>query len=250
MNTPHPARLHPSRPLKWFQRVVRWYLFVASAVLGTGLLLALLDPLVGAFTEPFSQDLKAIPYYADKEWTDQFILDQNQIGSARTRYAPFTVWRRPPYQSQTVNVNASSERVVPGTSESVNAMQIWFFGGSTMWGTSSPDWGTIPAQFQRLASEDLERPLAVRNLGESAWVSTQGVIALIQELQHGRVPDCVVFYEGANDLTWAFGNSQPYRHAEFQRVASKFNRSGRGRGDIIGSCWQCKGTFIILLGSH
>jgi hypothetical protein len=97
------------------------------------------------------------------------------------------------YQSPTVNVNPSGERVVPGASQDPTAVQIWFFGGSTMWGTSSPDWGTIPAQFQRLAEEQWDRPLAVRNLGESAWVSTQSVIPLIQELQHGRVPDSVVF---------------------------------------------------------
>jgi hypothetical protein len=83
---------------QWCQRVVRWYLFVASTLLGTSLLLALLDPWVGAFTEPFSGDLKSIPYDTSQPWTEQFVRDQDQIGSSRTRYVPFTVWRRPVFQ--------------------------------------------------------------------------------------------------------------------------------------------------------
>ena len=206
------------------------YVYVACVGLSSALLLALLDALMGNGTESFSGALRSVPYYADKHWTDQFIRDQDHIGSARVRYSPFTVWRRPPYHSETVNVDADGLRVVPDTDCGDASLKVWFFGGSTMWGTSSPDWGTIPSQFQTLAAKDLRVPLCVRNFGESAWVSTQSVIALIQQLQRGNVPDCVIFYHGANDLLWAFGNSQPYRHAEYEQIASKFNRAGRGRG--------------------
>ena len=206
------------------------YVFVACVGLSTAFLLMMLDALVGRRTESFSGALRSVPYYADKPWTDQFTRDQEQISSSRARYAPFTVWRRPPYQSETVNVDSEGLRVVPGTDCGEASLKVWFFGGSTMWGTSSPDWGTIPAQFQTLAAKDLRVSLCVRNFGESAWVSTQSVIALIQQLQRGNVPDCVVFYHGANDLLWAFGNSQPYRHGEYQQIAAKFDRTGRGRG--------------------
>lgn len=209
----------------------RIYVFVASIGLSILLMLALLDMLVGLWrTESFSGSLQSIPYYARQPWTEQFIRDQDQIGSATVRYAPFTVWKRPPYASETVNVDSDGLRVVPGTDCGETSLKIWFFGGSTMWGTSSPDWGTIPAQFHTLAAEALNVPLCVRNYGESAWVSTQSVIALMQQLQRGDVPDCVVFYDGANDLLWAFGNSQPYQHAEYRLIASKFDRTGRGRG--------------------
>ncbi|MGA1769911.1 MAG: SGNH/GDSL hydrolase family protein [Steroidobacteraceae bacterium] len=208
----------------------RAYVFLASVGLSTAILLALLDALVGGGHESFSESIRTVPYYADKPWTKQFIRDQDRIGSARVRYAPFTVWKRPPFRSETVNVDADGLRVVPETDCGEGSLKIWFFGGSTMWGTNSPDWGTIPSQFQALAAKDLGVPLCVRNFGESAWVSTQSVIALIQQLQRGNVPDYVVFYHGINDLLWAFGNSQPFGHAEYKKIASKFNRSGRGRG--------------------
>lgn len=208
----------------------RLYVFVACVGLSTALLLALLDAMVGRRTESFSGPIRSVPYYADKPWTDQFVRDQDEIGSARVRYSPFTVWRRPPYRSETVNVDSDGLRVVPDTDCGEGSLKVWFFGGSTTWGTNSPDWGTIPAHFQQMGARDLRGPLCVRNFGESAWVSTQSVIALIQQLQRGNVPDCVIFYHGANDLLWAFENSQPYRHAEYRQIASKFDRTGRGRG--------------------
>ena len=133
----------------------RLYAYVACVGLSTAFLLVMLDALVGRRTESFSGELRSVPYYADKHWTDQFIRDQDQIGSSRARYAPFTVWSRPPYQSETVNVNFEGLRVVPNTDCGEASLKVWFFGGSTMWGTSSPDWGTIPAQFQTLAAKDL-----------------------------------------------------------------------------------------------
>ena len=208
----------------------RGYVFLASVGLSSAILLAVLDGLFGGATEGFSESIRTVPYYDDKPWMEQFIRDQDGIGSARTRYTPFTVWRRPPYRSESVNVDADGLRVVPGTDCGEGSLKVWFFGGSTMWGTNSPDWGTIPARFQALAAKDLGVPLCVRNFGESAWVSTQQVIALMQQLQRGDIPDFVVFYHGANDLLWAFANSQPYRHAQYKLIAAKFDGSGRGRG--------------------
>lgn len=240
----HRDRFQPM--LRWLKAAMQGYVLIASSLLSTVLLLVLLDPWTSMLTEPFSADLNSIPYYAKQEWTAQFIHDQNHIGSSQTRYAPFTVWRRPAYQSLTVKVNSAGERMVPDSSQEESALQVWFFGGSTMWGTSSPDWGTIPACFQKLAIAHSDRPVRTRNLGESAWVSSQSVIALIQELQRGHRPDCVIFYEGANDLTVSFANSQPYRHAEFERVASKFNRLGRGRGQIrtVSRSWEDLLSFV------
>lgn len=210
--------------------VSRAYVFVACVGLSAALLLALVDALSGGPRESFSGKLRSVPYYSDKPWTEQFIRDQDQIGLARVRYAPFTVWRRPPYQSETVNIDADGLRVIPGADRNTSSPKIWFFGGSTMWGTDSPDSGTIPAQFCTIATQELHTPLCVRNFGESAWVSTQSMIALIQQLQRGNVPEVVIFYHGANDLLWAFSNSQPYQHAAFQQIASQMNRTGRGRG--------------------
>ncbi len=204
---------------------------LACGLLAAALLLPIADVIVGYVPgTSYSGRLASIPYYARQAWTGRFVADQDAIGSARVRYEPFTVWRRPPYASETVNVGPDRQRVVPGSDCTPGARKIWFFGGSSMWGTSSPDWATIPALFRAEMHERTTAPLCVRNFGESAWSSTQEVIALVKALQRGELPDVAVFYDGANDLNFAFENGDPYGHAQFAIVRRQFDRSRRSRG--------------------
>jgi lysophospholipase L1-like esterase len=90
-----------------------------------------------------------------------------------------------------------------------------------MWGTGAPDWGTIPAYLQADFTALLHKPVCVINFGESAYVSTQGVIQLILELQSGNIPDLVIFYDGVND-TYAAYQSGRSAHQNFAQIAAKF----------------------------
>ena len=207
-----------------------WTVFcsLAATIVAAGLILAGFDFAYGLRPKKtFSQRLDAVPYFAEQPWKRQFVADHEGIASARVEYYPFTVLRRPPYASSTVNVDSDGRRVVPGSSCEEEAPRVFFFGGSAMWGTGSPDGGTIPAIFVRDAAPLVGGRLCVSNYGESAWASTQSVIALMNALQQGDVPDLVIFYEGANDLNWAFSNDTPYRHADYSRIAALFNGAAR-----------------------
>jgi len=73
------------------------------------------------------------------------------------------------------------------------------FGGSTLWGTGSRDRDTIPSIVQQeLDGRGIEAN--VLNFGEAGYVSTQNVIALLEELKRRPKPDLVVFYDGVNDV--------------------------------------------------
>jgi lysophospholipase L1-like esterase len=72
-----------------------------------------------------------------------------------------------------------------------------------MWGTGARDTFTIPA----LIATELKKKgvnVDVVNFGESGYVSTQEVIALLLQLQKGNIPDIVVFYDGGNDMYSAY----------------------------------------------
>jgi len=223
--------LAAAQPQAWPERWWASYCRFTGLVGAAGVLLVCLDAAFGLRPRAgFSGDLDAIPYYASKSWTRQFTTDQDAIASAKVEYRPFTVWRRPPYASATVNVDADGRRTVPGSACADGVAKVFFFGGSTMWGTNSPDDGTIPALFVEEVRSLADGRLCVTNFGESAWVSTQSMIALATAIHRGDIPDLVVFYEGANDLTWTFGNDSAYGHAELDRIAATFNRAGRGRG--------------------
>ena len=92
-----------------------------------------------------------------------------------------------------------------------------------MWGTGSPDWGTIAAYLQAGLEALKGRPVCVVNFGESGYVSTQGVIELLWQLESGHVPDLVLFYDSTNDIYGAYQTGRAGVHQEFDRIAAKFN---------------------------
>ena len=71
---------------------------------------------------------------------------------------------------------------------------VWFFGGSTMWGTGATTSGTIPSQFFEITRHH------VLNLGESNYNSRQGLNMLLNLLASGYRPKAVVFLDGVNDV--------------------------------------------------
>ena len=100
-------------------------------------------------------------------------------------------------------------------------MKVFMFGGSTMWGLGAGDDFTIPSIFAREANNK-GISCEVANFGQYAFVSTQGVIELMLQLQKGNIPDVVIFYDGVNDTFSAFQLGVPglpheeiYREKEF-----------------------------------
>ena len=114
--------------------------------------------------------------------------------------------------------------MTPGTDCSAKSYKVFAFGGSTMWGTGSPDWGTIPAYLQAGLEALRGKLVCVMNFGESGFVSTQGAIQLILELRSGNVPDLVIFYDGVNDVYAAYQSGRP-THQNFKHIATKFENS-------------------------
>ncbi len=72
--------------------------------------------------------------------------------------------------------------------------KVYFFGGSTIWGTGVPDAATVPSRFAARAGFHSE------NFGEPGYTAHQSLSLLIQVLQAGHRPDLVVFYDGVNEV--------------------------------------------------
>ena len=132
-----------------------------------------------------------LPNYANVTWAAQHY---RELASLRSDYKSFIGWRRKPFQGETVNVGGryAQRRTIEGMD---NTKKVYFFGGSTIWGTGARDDGTIPSQFVALTG------LWSENFGESGYTAHQGLTLLIQLLQDGHRPDVVVFYDGANEVS-------------------------------------------------
>src|SRR5262249_20654275 len=98
-------------------------------------------------------------------------------------------------------------------------------GESSMWGTGSPDWATIPANLQRLLEKKIRGPVCVINFAESAYVLTQNVITLLMELQSGNVPDLVLFYNMEGDAYAGYQAGKAGMIQNLDQVATRFEKS-------------------------
>jgi lysophospholipase L1-like esterase len=92
---------------------------------------------------------------------------------------------------------------VPSPPASADPLDVFFFGGSTMFGSYQREDHTIPAEFARLAAADGVAVRAV-NHGRMGYVNWQEVLQLEELVTRGSVPDVAVFYDGFNDLLSQF----------------------------------------------
>ncbi len=231
------------------KKVVRLYQNTATILLSSIILLALLEltaivlTRLGAFRS-FEvvnvYDYRSLPYYEAQDWSDTYWREA--VASESYEYWPYIVWRHLPFRGETINVDESRHRETPGAECDGDALTVYAFGGSSMWGWGAPDWGTIAAQLQKELSRRLRQSVCVTNYGEDGFVSTQSLILLQRALQSGNIPDMVVFYDGVNDVYAAYQTGIPGAPTSLPAIRSTFNDPGLVR-------WL-KGLRLYWLTTH
>ncbi len=164
--------------------------------------------------------------YGNAPWVPDYYEEFRQ--SNAMQWTPYVYWRRRPYKGRYINIDNEGIRATKSPGSSSPSMTIFMFGGSTLWGTGARDEFTIPSI---LASELGQKGVsaAVTNFGESGYVTTQEVITLQLQLQRGRRPDLVIFYDGINDTFSAFQqHAAGLPQNEFNR-AGEFNPSDKDK---------------------
>ncbi len=125
-----------------------------------------------------------------------------------------------------ISIDAAGNRAVPASQDVPGAAQLWMLGGSVTWGFGAPDSESLPNALAQLLNQPGDAPVAVRNLGEIGFVSTQELVLLLRELQGGRTPDLVVFVDGANDApAAALWPDPPGTHMNFYSIRDRFERA-------------------------
>lgn len=141
--------------------------------------------------------------------------------SSQVQWTPYLYWRRRPFEGEFINVDGRGVRRSLAPAGAVD-VKVFFFGGSTAWGTGARDEHTIPSELVRLLA-DQGIGAEVTNFGESSYITRQDALLFQLQLQQGNVPDVAVFYWGYNDtyLAWQPGYigvpaNEANRVAEFQ----------------------------------
>jgi lysophospholipase L1-like esterase len=236
-----------------------FYQATAIIVLNTALLLGLFElgarfidrtGIVPTYKDTHIQRYLTLPYYRQQEWAINY-WNEAQLAESY-RYVPYIVWRHRPYEGIHININQDGIRHTPGADCRPSAFTVFTFGGSSMWGWGSPDWGTIPAYLQKGLDNIFDGPVCVVNLGEDAYVSTQGMVTLSLQLQKGNIPDAVIFYDGINDVYTAYESGMPGAHPMLDPIAIRFEESenaliGIARGSRM--YWLLKRVAQMTVGS-
>jgi lysophospholipase L1-like esterase len=148
-----------------------------------------------------------LAYYQQQTWAEKYVMEHQK--SFRFDFQPFVMSRKKPYKGNYVNIDSSSLRYTAYNSPKVGAKKVFFMGGSTIYGTGSPDSLTIPSYFTKiLHQKNKDTAIVSSNFGESAWVVQQSFIQLVGELRKGNIPDYVILYDGANDMYAALQNQR------------------------------------------
>ena len=167
----------------------------------------------------------------------------------RIVYEPYTIWDRRYHPGELINIDLEGFRHTTNNSDSGDALSVWVFGGSTAWGEGAPDDETIPSHLAALINT-WGVDTTVRNLGERGYVSTQEVVFLYRELQAGKRPDVVVFYDGINDAAAASNWPEVQgSHVSLHRIRDRFQFGevpSERRRDFVRSLGIYQASRIVL----
>ena len=138
------------------------------------------------------EDSRALlPNYASLPWSTKHFAEFHNL---KTDFKAFVGWQRRPFQGETITLDPiRRNRITPPPSEPTR-QTVYFFGGSTMWGTGSDDANTIPFHFQRVSK------FKAVNFGESGWLAHQSLNQLFRLYLEGDRPELVIFYSGVNEI--------------------------------------------------
>lgn len=176
--------------------------------------------------------------WAKELWQEEFL--RNQVPKV---YVPFRLWSVTNWHGKYINNDAGPRGVWrrtlnPPNCEARRALEVWTFGGSTMYGYAVPDWATIPSYLSRELNAGSQNCVVVSNFGVEGYVNNQELIALEEQLKAGAHPDIVVFYDGVNDSALAWNPSgPPPPHFVFGTIKSRVEGSVSGRLDFLQSSY-------------
>ena len=152
------------------------------------------------------------------------------------RYEPFVVWRANTLLNcDSITISEDGYRFTPPPPRGgryPDALIVFMLGGSAMWGTGVSDSQTIAAYLQRDLSELISRPVAVQNLAQIGYSSTQELIELMLQLRDGNIPDLVIFYDGFNDVCCSYESGIAGVHASLESIAGRVEGTDEALGII------------------
>lgn len=172
--------------------------------------------------------------YHDQAWFDHWAGWRDEVLRDSTRYDPYRGWRLPAVSFPGLHIDSSGRRLTPQAPAAAGPnRQVFFLGGSTMWGYTARDSSTIPTLVARHLAARGVRDVTMVNLAAMGYNATQAAITLMLELRRGNVPSLVVAMDGVNEagpLEEGGGAGDVYRQ---RLLAERFEGKGLLRDLLV-----------------
>ncbi len=120
-----------------------------------------------------------------------------------------------------VNAYDRVRKSIPDQSSgSEDPKEVWFLGGSSMFGYNLTDSETIPSAFVREYQKLGGKPIKVSNYGTPNYFSYQELIQLSDNLFRGKRPDIVIMLDGLNEGVAPFASfyRNPWNTPKLQQI--------------------------------
>ena len=189
-------------------RTMKKVLRISRAVYATALLLFLLNLGGGLIYNKIRAAIKAakldwrseLSVYEDSNWAQDYFKElHGQPLQSTFIYKPFVEWGRKDFSGRYINIDGGHRKTYQPHANSRPLLKVYAFGASTMWGWGARDNYTIASLLAKRAEQD-NIHLQVTNCAEPGYVNWQNVIYLAELCAEGKIPDLVLFYEGAGDV--------------------------------------------------
>jgi len=169
-----------------------------------------------------------LPIYSEYPWArDHF----EEINTLDTNYFDYITWRRKDFAGQTINITNGVRKTTPLNISSLE--KVWFFGGSTTWGTGVDDSNTFPSIFADISGAH------VTNFGESGYMARQSLSLLNNnyltktKTVKRNVNRSVIFYDGVNEVlsgcrneTFGLSTSRQHQIRKYIEFGNRENKWG------------------------
>ena len=135
----------------------------------------------------------------------------------------FVMYEPLPFSGDWINIEKINDELVRRSINQSQNSDYWFFGGSTMFGDSSPDEDTIPSQYASLTGH------TVLNFGVGAYNSRHNLSRLLNALNSPLgAPKSVIFYDGVNNVVAGCYTTLEYLPQQYKEddMLKKYHMSG------------------------
>lgn len=189
---------------KIFNTLVTFWNLIAITIILFVVLNILIWGVIVARNAPNSNDseLVATSYSADGKNDNRINLLIRESSAEQFVYEPFTQFKETPINNLHMNVSPHGFRSIENQGPwpiNPNNVNIFVFGGSTIFGYGAADNQTIPSYLQELLRNQDEN-VSVYNFGRAYYYSTQERILFENLLNTGNIPDIVIFVNGLTDF--------------------------------------------------